>query len=449
MPGNQGSQSLRANALFKNALCPARMHALARKERFIERQRIADAASLFWALIATLGGSSAQYLSDVLRNLNGQQGWALRYKPFWNRLAKPAFARFMRAMFQRLCSELVARMARRQLKSVAAHFSDIFIDDGTSFGLSDGLKTIFPGRYTKGRPAAVELHAHMSLFKDQMISVKLAPDTHGERQFVPRAKELPRLSLTLRDRGYVDLDYFDALQDTEAFLICRACCNINPVVVEMRGVPRSLAVRHRGKRLADVPRAHLKAASDLKVAFSRKNGETVELRLVVRELPRTKPRAPRHPRKKKPPTPRTSWQYLLTNLPDHISGDDVQSLYRLRWQIELVFKDWKSYANLHLFQTENPAIAEGMIWASLCAAFIKRALAHWAQLVYRKPVSTRAAAQAGSFIMHSLVSWWSNGARVEDLLRLLSYLAHTALRAYPQRDRLRPQEALGLHFAFS
>jgi hypothetical protein len=293
----------------------------------------------------------------------------------------------------------------------------------------------------------------MSLLKDQLVSVKLSPDIRGEREFLPRPQDLPRGSLSLRDRGYIDVGYFRGLQGTGAFLICRARNNLNPVIVKMRGVPRALARRYEGKHLADVPRSHLKAATDIIVACVQKevgmDRTPVQLRLVVRELPSSKRRAPRHPRKKRKPAPRTSWIYLLTNLPDQFSGDDIARFYRLRWQIELLFKDWKSYANLHIFQSENPAIVEGLIWASLCAAFIKRALAHWSQLVYRRPISTRAAAQAGPHLLHGLASWARRRAPLKELVRLLSYLANTATRAHPRRDKLRPHEALGLHFALA
>ena len=76
---------------------------------------------------------------------------------------------------------------------------------------------------------------------------------------------------------------------------------------------------------------------------------------------------------------------LCTNLPrTPFSLDLVARLYRFRWQIELCFKEWKSYANLHKFDTANEHIAEGLIWASLCAAVLKRFLAHAAQLVGRQ-----------------------------------------------------------------
>jgi len=174
----------------------------------------------------------------------------------------------------------------------------------------------------------------------------------------------------------------------------------------------------------------------------------LQLRLVVRELPPSRRRLPRHSRKKQP-KPRTSWLYLLTNLPeDKFCPDDIQSLYQLRWQIELAFKDWKSYANLHRFQSENAQIVEGIIWASLCAAFIKRALAHWAQLAYRRPISTRIAAQAGPQIFNALAAWTFQGRPTEMLERILDYLAQNARRAHPNRDQLRPQQAVGLHFGF-
>ena len=50
-----------------------------------------------------------------------------------------------------------------------------------------------------------------------------------------------------------------------------------------------------------------------------------------------------------------------TNLPrTPFSLDLVGRLYRFRWQIERCFKEWKSYANLHQFDTANVPIAEGL-----------------------------------------------------------------------------------------
>ncbi len=80
-------------------------------------------------------------------------------------------------------------------------------------------------------------------------------------------------------------------------------------------------------------------------------------------------------------------------------------LYRFRWQIELCFKEWKSYAHLHQFDTANGHIAAGLIWASLCAAVLARFLAHAAQRVgHGTAMSTRRVAMGAHHLLDDLVA---------------------------------------------
>ena len=96
---------------------------------------------------------------------------------------------------------------------------------------------------------------------------------------------------------------------------------------------------------------------------------------------------------------------LCTNLSrTTFSAALVARLYRFRWQIELCFKEWKSYANLHKFDTANPHIAAGLIWAGLCAALLKRFLAHAAQRVGDgAAISTRRVAMCAHLLLTDLV----------------------------------------------
>lgn len=48
------------------------------------------------------------------------------------------------------------------------------------------------------------------------------------------------------------------------------------------------------------------------------------------------------------------------------------SLYRCRWQVELLFKEWKSHNRLKGFVTGEKAIAEGLVWTSLLSLVKKR-----------------------------------------------------------------------------
>ena len=449
MPRSTASHIQPAKKRFRETLQAEALEAVARETKFVQRQRVVTGASVFWALIVTVGAHCTQYISDVLRTLNAREGWSIRYKPFWDRLAKAAFPRFMKAMFERLCRELVTEVLRAEKGTDASFFSDILIDDGSSFAVADGLKKVFPGRFTKVKPAAVELHAQMSLKSDQLVSVALAPDKEAERQFLPAAESLPARSLSLRDRGYVDLDYFEALEGRKngpAYLICRTNDKLNPVVEEIRGADRKFAKKWQGKKLQQLPRSFLRRGADLLVSWPRPGATSLRLRLVIRyQKPRvSKERTKKHlTAKEQRYAAKNQWAFLLTNLPDRFSADAIVRLYRLRWQVELAFKEWKSYANLHALQSEHPAIVEGFIWASLCAALIKRALAHWAQLTHGHAISVRIAAQSGPQLLPRLADWVAGICTEAAFATLLLFLAENARRAHPRRDARRPQSTLG------
>ena len=128
---------------------------------------------------------------------------------------------------------------------------------------------------------------------------------------------------------------------------------------------------------------------------------------------------------------------LCTNLPrTPFSAPLVARLYRFRWQIELCFKEWKSYANLHTFDTANPHIAAGLIWASLCAAILKRVLAHAAPRVGDgTAISTRRVAMCAHHMLTDLVSALLRGVGLLAALRRgLAYLLANARRANVPRD---------------
>ena len=146
------------------------------------------------------------------------------------------------------------------------------------------------------------------------------------------------------------------------------------------------------------------------------------------------------------PTQKT-FVYLHTNLVRvEFSAREVGTLYRLRWQIELFFKECKSHANLHGFDTELSAIAEGLIWASLLAVVLTRSITHAAQLVVGRELSTqRAASCAKHFLDDVLRALLENASRVASAVRrACMFLRENSLRAHPARDRKRGRLAAGL-----
>ena len=75
----------------------------------------------------------------------------------------------------------------------------------------------------------------------------------------------------------------------------------------------------------------------------------------------------------------------------------------------MLFKEWKSYANLHAFDTASPAIVEGLMWAAIAAAALKRFLAYMTQLLAEVPMSTRKVAMCAVHVLGGIVQALKTG----------------------------------------
>jgi len=119
--------------------------------------------------------------------------------------------------------------------------------------------------------------------------------------------------------------------------------------------------------------------------------------------------------------------------------------------VEFLLKAWTSYAHLHAFDTNNPTIVEGLIWAAIAAAALKRFLAHITQLLVEAPMSTRKVAMGAVHVFGDIVEAGKTGdvAGLSAALEAaITYLACHAQRAHPARDRRTGRSQLGLEPLF-
>jgi hypothetical protein len=374
---------------------------------------------LFLSIVAGLASGTVESLADLLREFNHQNGATVAYKAFYNRLAREGFVQFMRQMLARLIERLCIQTLAPTGHTAIARFTDIVIQDGSSFALKKQLRDVFPGRFTKNGPAAIEIHVTYSGFSDEVSVVEIAPDCKAERQFLPAPSSLTG-KLLLADRGYPSVSYFDAVRAHGGSFVMRLTTSHNPWVraawIDGKRVPLAKPVRLSGFIAQNAGRR-----MDLDVEYERGQNVTGFRVVVVPTVTAGQKTMTR----------------LCTNLPrTPFSLDLVGRLYRFRWQIELLFKEWKSYANLHKFDTANEHIAAGLIWASLCAAVLKRFLAHAAQIVGGKPISTRRVAMCAGHIIDELVSALLASVTIAAALRDgLAFLLANAQRSNPKRER--------------
>jgi hypothetical protein len=414
---------------FQSVLDAAMLNDRGQALGFSERHRLITPFRFGLSVVASMATEPVVSIADLHRQCNDLWETQSTYKAFDNQLCKPSSPAFFRTALCDIMSQLAMKVLGFEAGQAFRTFNRIVMHDGSSFALHAALAEVFPGRFKAVSPAAVELHCTLDVLQDAPITIALSPDTDAEHDDRPEPESL-RGDVLLADRGSLDVTSLRDIDRHGGCCIVRAQAGLHPRVIT--------AFREDGARLkscqdrdlkAIVPKFPTRQRSELEVAWLIE-GEPLHLRLLVRWNPETK-----------------SFDDLVTNLPQ--SKYDINMLclgYQRRWQVELLFTEWKSYANLHKFDTEKETIAASLIWASLAASSMKRFLAHTAEQLLEVVISTRKAAMPSAYTLpdvfrslcHGDGPWYRRA--FEAMIR---YLGSNAKRAHPNRDARTGRARLG------
>jgi hypothetical protein len=402
---------------FQEFFSEQALNTLGKAIKFCVREREITPYRLTLGLVNAFATTKLDTIADIHRTFNALCETTVQYKPFYNQLAKPTFPLLMRSVCEQTMSQFTTQVLRFKPDSPFAQFQQIILHDGSSFGVKSTLASEFPGRFTTISPAAVELHVSMDLYHESLETVMLTADSESEVHHVPAAEHLSG-SLFIGDRMFFIKSYLAEVLHCGGSFIVKTKGTLNPIIRHAYTVNGKERLCYRDQPLNSLKsKVSWYKSLDLEVEWP---GE-LKARLII-----TWDKKNRRPR------------YLITNLSRaDFTLEQICDAYRLRWQVELLFKEWKSYANLQAFETSNADIAEGFIWAALVAAIIKRYCAHQAQYTHRVAISTRTAAmclqQHLTDIFRALLH--TPQCLANCIERALRYLAVNAKRAHPKRDR--------------
>jgi len=419
---------------FQSALDRTTLNERGQHLEFAKRQRQLTPFRFGLSVIASMATQQVPSIASLHRDFNALWDMESTYKAFYQQLAKASCAEFFRLSLCDVMGKLTRKVLGFETGHALSDFKRLVIQDGSSLALHNALADRFPGRFRAVKPAAVELHCTMDVLQDAPFTIVLSPDTDSEHDYRP-APETLKGDLFLADRGYLDLAYLRDIDRHGGFFIVRAKAGLNPRVLD--------AFREDGRRIKSCQGRELKAIiskfpkqqrAECQVEWT-KDHDPFTLRLIVRWNPQTQ-----------------AFDYLLTNLESSRYPLTTVCLgHKLRWQVELLFKEWKSHANLHAFDTEKETIAEALIWASLVAATLKRFLAHAAEHGLEVVLSTRKAAMSPAYVLPELFRslrqgdgpWYRRAFKA-----MIRYLGGNAKRAHPKRDARTGRAQLGLKPVF-
>jgi Transposase DDE domain len=400
----------------------------------VKRQRLVTPFRLGLSVMASMATQHVQTIADLHRQFNELWELDTDYNAFYKQLLKPAAPEFFLASLSDMMSQLTMKVLGLEAGEAFSEFDRLILQDGSSFALHQALAQVFPGRFNAGSPAAVELHCTLDLLQDAPICIALSPDTDSDHDYRPEPQSLGG-DLLLADRGYLDLTYLRDIDRHGGFFIMQSKAGLNPRVFD--------AYREDGQRIKSCQNRDFQAIisklpkqqrAELEVEWLIE-GEPFRARLIVSWNPQDQ-----------------GFTSLLTNRPKDTYRLRLICLgYKLRWQVELLFKEWKSYANLHKFDTEKETISESLIWSSLSASAMKRLLAHATEHLLEVVISTRKAAMPSAYELPVLFRALRNGDGPwyrRAFEAVITYLGTNAKRAHPKRDSRTGRSRLGLNPMF-
>jgi hypothetical protein len=230
-------------------------------------------------------------------------------------------------------------------------FGRVIIKDSTKFDLPEELQKDFPGFGGSASKAGCCIQYEFDIKSGQGNDLTITPANRPDSRDAAGTTYLVKEGdLTIRDLGYFSLKYFKAAQKNRAYFLSRLNTN---VIVYQKKEDKYIELDF-GKLYQTMKEGRL-LRLDIQAYIGR--DDKFPVRLIIEPCPdevfNTRMKKINKENKKRGNKTsdgykdRARFSLYMTNVPsDKIEGGAISKIYKIRWQIELVFKTWKSIFNL-------------------------------------------------------------------------------------------------------
>jgi len=277
------------------------------------------------------------------------------------RLNKKAVA-FLKSVFQQML-EKQNRILKNDSAVLRNIFKSIKIVDSTTIPLPENLKATYRGSGGSSSDSAVKIQLEYELFTGNFIQCDVSEAVSNDANYLPTLERgIEPNDLHLKDLGYFKVDHFKYIEECGAFYLSKL--KSSSVIYEKNDNPEIMS---NGK----VKKDSLYKRIDIKeIVKPLAEGQTIELldiyigktkfktRLIVTKLTEECKRKREEnffntakKKEKKNIVKNTFWASIniyVTNISvETMDKEQLHDIYSLRWQIELMFKIWKSTFKIH------------------------------------------------------------------------------------------------------
>lgn len=326
------------------------LNQLARDTGFVRREGKIN-GSLFLALVVFNSENlKEQSLNDLSILLNDRNGIDITKQSLHDRFNENALL-FLKDALEKLLRKQVS--IKQSVFFNCKEFRRILIKDSTCFQIDESLAQYYPGSGGSGSKASVRIQFEYDILSGEINDLSLnAFNDQDAKDSVATIELTKEGDLIIRDLAYMNIKALQLIVESMAFFLCRA--NPNTYIYEIDG--------DEYKKIDFVKiTAFMKGngLGSMEKTVYLGNKEKFRVRLIIYLIPEQEAakrlRNAVQNNKKKGGDGNLSKEYkaraylnlFITNASEEqIPIDHVWQLYRLRWQIELIFKIWKSICDI-------------------------------------------------------------------------------------------------------
>jgi hypothetical protein len=221
-------------------------------------------------------------------------------------------------------------------------FNNIYLQDNTSLSLPEILKSIFPGNISRGKKKAVaKINTIINLTQGVCSHLEIISYSMPEQRLSVSIFNFAKAGdLIIRDMGYFVLNVFEMMTKRNIYFISRLPFHVGIYKDEKKIKTTQL---FKNKKIID-ENVFCGAGSQLPVRIVAIKLDPVQAAEKIRKAKKDRNKRLNH---SKEYYKNLEYLIFITNVENEkCDGLEIAKLYRMRWQVEILFKSWKSGMNI-------------------------------------------------------------------------------------------------------
>ncbi len=334
---------------------------IAKETGFVQRERKLNGFKFLDMLLFTHFNADELSLNDLSAQLADRFNIHISSQAIDERFTNAAVV-FFKTILEKILNNWLSSKAHINFTK----YKKVKIKDSTSFQLPMNMKEKYRGSGGASSEASIRIQFEYDLKNGEITDLSLHPFIYQD--MTDSSKTIDAIKsdeLIIRDLGYISINYMQKIQEKSAFYLNRLHSGTN--VYQKEG---EYYVKIDFAKIQKQMKKNGLSFLDKKVYLGKDKFPT---RMIIELLPQKKYEERIRKVKRKASKgsrnigknlkARIALNVFVTNT--NIPAENIRILYTLRWQIELMFKVWKSIGEIHKVKEMKVERFEAYLFAKL------------------------------------------------------------------------------------